>query len=197
MVTRMTLVAILTVRRCELEAFRAFEWHAAAVMAEHGGRIERTVVVAGEEASDVLKEIHVVTFPDAAAFAAYRRDERLGVLAPLRERAVVHTHVFTGEEGPDYAVTAQSAMPITSSSIRSGYDAWAAGFGLDPTAAGAPDADANWDGVTNVVIFALGQSPLEFSAPFAAVSDSPYLEINYTRSLSAARSPRASCGGEP
>ena len=53
----MTLVAILTVRREALERFRAFERHAATVMARHGGRIERTVVVSPEGSPDLVKEV--------------------------------------------------------------------------------------------------------------------------------------------
>jgi hypothetical protein len=98
----MTLVAILIVRRRALEQFRAFERHAAALMAAHGGRIERTVVTPVADAPDLLREIHVVTFPDASAFQAYRDDARLGERAHLREAAVVSTEVFIGEDGPDY-----------------------------------------------------------------------------------------------
>jgi hypothetical protein len=97
----MTLVAILTVRMAELAKFRAFERRAARVMASHGGRIERTVVVAPAGA-ELIKEIHIVTFPDAAAFQAYRADARLGELARLREESVVDTEVLVGEAGPDY-----------------------------------------------------------------------------------------------
>jgi len=95
-----TLVAILTVRKAAIDTFRTFEKRAAAVMAAHGGRIERTVVVNGDGAADLFKEIHVVTFPSAAAFAAYRGDERLRELARLRAAAVVHTEVLVGEDGP-------------------------------------------------------------------------------------------------
>lgn len=98
----MTLVVILTVRRDAIEKFRAFEKHAAGVMAAHGGRIERTVVVAPDGSPDVFKEIHVVTFPDERAFAAYRADERLARLAHLRDESVVHTEVLAGEDGPSY-----------------------------------------------------------------------------------------------
>jgi hypothetical protein len=95
-------VAILSVRREALEMFRAFERHAAGVMARHGGRIERTVVVSPEDAPGLVKEIHVVTFPDEQAFLAYRGDPRLRELAHLRDASVVHTEVLVGEEGPDY-----------------------------------------------------------------------------------------------
>jgi uncharacterized protein (DUF1330 family) len=99
-----TLVVILTVRREALDAFRQFEHQAARVMADHGGRIERTVVVDTPDAPALVKEIHVVTFPDASALRAYRADERLGALAALREASVVHTEILAGEDGPSYAV---------------------------------------------------------------------------------------------
>jgi uncharacterized protein (DUF1330 family) len=94
-----TVVAILTVRRDALGTFRAFERHAAAVMAAHGGRIERTVVVAAA-APDLVREVHVVTFPDERAFRAYRADARLAEMAHLREASVVHTELLVGEDGP-------------------------------------------------------------------------------------------------
>ena len=99
----MTLVVTLTVRRDRLDDFRAFERRAAAVMAAHGGRIERTVVGPAEGRPELLVEVHVVTFPDQAAFAAYRADPRLREVAHLRDGSVVQTAMFTGEAGPDYA----------------------------------------------------------------------------------------------
>jgi uncharacterized protein (DUF1330 family) len=98
----MTIVAILVVRRRALEEFRAFEQHAAAVMAAHGGRIERAVVTPVADAPDLVREIHVVTFPDAQAYQAYRNDPRLTERAHLRAAAVVSTEVFVGEDGPEY-----------------------------------------------------------------------------------------------
>jgi hypothetical protein len=98
----MTLVAILTVRKDALDAVRAFERRAAAVMAARGGRIERTVVAPGD-APDLIEEIRVVTFPDTAAFGAYRGDARLAELVPLRAASVVRTELLLGEDGPRYA----------------------------------------------------------------------------------------------
>lgn len=97
-----TLVAILTVRREALETFRAFEAHAAEIMKDHNGRIERTVVVAPDGRPDVIKEIHVVTFPNERAFSAYRNDARLAQFAHLRDQSVVHTELLVGEDGPSY-----------------------------------------------------------------------------------------------
>lgn len=99
----MTLVVILTVRMDAIEEFRAFEKHAAGIMATHGGRIERTVVVAPDGTPEVFKEIHVVTFPNEQAFTAYRADERLARFARLREESVDHIEVFAGEDGPTYS----------------------------------------------------------------------------------------------
>ena len=98
----MTLVAILTVRRRELERFRTYEEEAARVMAKHGGAIERTVVIAPAGDEELLKEVHVVTFPDEQALAAYRADAELAAAAPLRESSVVATEILVGEDGPDY-----------------------------------------------------------------------------------------------
>jgi len=97
-----TLVAILTVRKEAEGKFRAFERHAAAVMKTHGGRIERTIVVAPDGQSDVFKEVHVVEFPNMQALAAYRNDERLGQMAQLRDESIVDTQVLVGEDGPTY-----------------------------------------------------------------------------------------------
>jgi uncharacterized protein (DUF1330 family) len=108
----MTLVVILTVRRDALEAFRTFEHHAAAVMADHGGRIERTVVVAPAETPDRVKEVHVVTFPDAVAWRGYRADARLAAVSHLREASVLDTEVLVGEDGPDYG-GAPSCLPLS------------------------------------------------------------------------------------
>jgi GNAT superfamily N-acetyltransferase len=108
-----TLVAILTVRRAALDQFRAFERHAATIMADHGGRIERTVVVTPAATPDLVKEIHVVTFPDERAFAAYRGDVRRDALAHLREASVVATEILVGEDGPRY-----EAGPVSGEGIR-------------------------------------------------------------------------------
>ena len=112
----MTLVVILTVRKDAREAFRAFERHAAAVMAVHGGRIERTVVVSPTDTPDLVKEIHVVTFPDEGAFRAYRDDRRLAGQAHLREASVVHSDVLVGEDGPRYDAAEARALRVRDAS---------------------------------------------------------------------------------
>jgi uncharacterized protein (DUF1330 family) len=98
----MTLVVILTVRRRALDSFRAFERRAATVMARYGGRIERTVVVDPDPSTELLKEVHVVTFPDDDALERYRNDAELAAALPLREASVAATELLVGEDGPEY-----------------------------------------------------------------------------------------------
>jgi uncharacterized protein (DUF1330 family) len=98
----MTVVAILTVRRDARADFEAFERAAARIMRRHGGAIERTVAVTAAPGSATETEIHLVTFPDAERFAAYRADPELLAMSELRERGVAAVTVYLGEEGPSY-----------------------------------------------------------------------------------------------
>jgi uncharacterized protein (DUF1330 family) len=99
---RLTLVAILTVRRDRIDAFHRFERSAALVMSRHGGAIERTVAV-DDASAEHYREVHVVTFPDAASFSAYRVDPALAALADLRQQAIVATDLLVGHDGPTYS----------------------------------------------------------------------------------------------
>ena len=99
---RVTLVATMTVRPEAAEAFRTYERRAAAVIARYGGAIERVIVVPADETGGPFREVHVVTFPDAAAWAAYRADSELADAAGLRASAVLHTEVLIGTDGPGY-----------------------------------------------------------------------------------------------
>jgi uncharacterized protein (DUF1330 family) len=99
----LALVATMTVRREAEEAFREYERRAAQVMRRYGGAIARTVAVAAPADAATFEEIHVVTFPDAAAFAAYRADPELAAAASLREASIVTATVVIGEEGPVYS----------------------------------------------------------------------------------------------
>ena len=95
----MLLVATMTVRREAIDEFRAFERQAAAIMARYGGVIERSIVA--DDGSGPLQEVHVVSFPDERALAAYQVDDGLQRIAPLRERSVIQTVIVRGEAGPD------------------------------------------------------------------------------------------------
>ena len=102
--TRLTLLVTMTVRRDAAESFHAFESAAARIMAKYGGVIERTVVIDNEndDKSETFKEIHIVTFPSADAFARYRGDAELAQAAPLRQTSVIHTEILIGTDGPHY-----------------------------------------------------------------------------------------------
>lgn len=72
----------------------AFEDRALAVAGDYAtvGRHQSPTLVAGE-ASERPAEVHLVTFRDAAAFAAYSADSRNGALAARREGPVLRTTV--------------------------------------------------------------------------------------------------------
>ncbi len=94
----LAVVAILTIVPGRLEAFRAYERQAATIMTKHGGVIERAVYVPGEPA----REVHVIRFSGAEAFATYRADATLASLATLRDSVIATTEVLLGESGPSY-----------------------------------------------------------------------------------------------
>lgn len=97
--SRTVLMVTLFVHEGREAEFDEFERHAARIMARHGGRVERvlrpsSVVPAGP----LPREIHIVTFPDLAAFDAYRGDAELLALAPLRAAAIARTDVTIGHD---------------------------------------------------------------------------------------------------
>jgi uncharacterized protein (DUF1330 family) len=95
------IVATLGVRQEAVEQFRTYERMAARVMRRYGGDIARTVSLPSADPA-LIEELHLVTFPDAEAFAAYQRDPELAEAAPLRAAAIATTRVAIGTPGPDY-----------------------------------------------------------------------------------------------
>jgi hypothetical protein len=65
------------------------------------------------------------------------------------------------------------------------FEDWAVGFGLDPETDGAPEADANGDWMRTLEKYAMGLNPLEFSVMQQADVTDGFLELAYTRSLTA------------
>jgi uncharacterized protein (DUF1330 family) len=90
----MIVVAMLTIVEGQREAFFAFERQAARVLARHGACVERAIFLPGAPE----RELHVLRFPDAAAFAAYRADPELAALASLRAQAISATEIAIGED---------------------------------------------------------------------------------------------------
>lgn len=97
------LVVSLYVRPGQEGAFRAFESAAARIMGRYGGRIERVIrPVEMTPVGELPHEVHLVSFPDGAAFAAYRADAELAGLAALRQMAIARTEILIGHEGEPY-----------------------------------------------------------------------------------------------
>jgi uncharacterized protein (DUF1330 family) len=82
--------------------FESFEAAASAVMGQHGGRIERRIALRGRPEANAPDEIHVATFPDRAAYQAYRDDPALLPLAELRATVIVRTVIWEGADKPPF-----------------------------------------------------------------------------------------------
>lgn len=98
----LTLLVTLEVRPDALAEFRAYEMRAATIMAKHGGRIVQTLVFDPSDTDPLVTEVHLVTFPNADAFASYRNDAELRALQPVRERVIARTSIRVGRTGPSY-----------------------------------------------------------------------------------------------
>ncbi len=97
-----TIVALLTIR--DIDAFTRFERQAAAIMKNHGGRIDSAFRPAAvdSDATNPVHEVHVLKFPDLAAFDSYKSDTRLFELGVLREQAIAHTTVYVSAQEVGY-----------------------------------------------------------------------------------------------
>ena len=82
-----------------MEAFRAYESKAAAIMARYGGVIERTIIEEPTDADKPVREVHLITFPDLDAFHRYRADPELAALADARAACIAHTELLIGRDG--------------------------------------------------------------------------------------------------
>jgi uncharacterized protein (DUF1330 family) len=100
---RHTLIASIWLKNGDVERFEAFERAAARVMAKHGGRIERAIRVGRSNVADAPFEVHVTSFPDAAAYAAYQDDPETRELGALRAAIVARMVIHAGSEMPPYA----------------------------------------------------------------------------------------------
>ena len=98
-----TIVALLTIR--DADAFDLFERQAAAIMKTHGGSIDSAFRPAAidTEAANAVHEVHVLKFPDLAAFDSYRSDESLLEMGTLREKAIAHTAVYVSATEVEYS----------------------------------------------------------------------------------------------
>src|SRR5207253_2315633 len=93
-----TLVVALFTNVGRESEFQEYEAAAARIMSRYGGKVERKIRCAPHP--NQPDEVHVLTFPDAAALDRYLADAELKGLADLRARAIRETTIWVGEDLP-------------------------------------------------------------------------------------------------
>lgn len=96
---RRSWVVLIRIHAGKQAEFEDFERRAMPALRRHGGSLEQRLRGAGGAAPD---EIHVVSFPDEAAFAAYRADPEYVALAHARAAAIRESIVLGGTPAPDF-----------------------------------------------------------------------------------------------
>ena len=97
------LVVNLFVRPGGEAAFREFEAAAARLMRRYGGQIDRVIrPISSAREGPLPHEVHVLAFPSLEQFEAYKADQDLAKLSPLRQSAIARTEMTVGEEGEPY-----------------------------------------------------------------------------------------------
>jgi uncharacterized protein (DUF1330 family) len=99
---RVTIVAALYINPGKEDEFERFESAAARIMRRYGGAITRRIRSEPGADRSAPYEIHVLDFPDAAAFANYRNDAELAAMAELRTSAIRQTRVWIGSDLPPF-----------------------------------------------------------------------------------------------
>ncbi len=97
------VVAALCINPGKEAEFERFESAAARLMRRYGGAITRCIRCAPGADLSAPYEIHILEFPDAAAFANYRKDAELAAMAELRTSAIRQTTVWSGVDMPPYS----------------------------------------------------------------------------------------------
>jgi len=100
---RHTLVVSLWLKNGDIDRFEEFERAAVRIMAKHGGLIERAMRIGRSNVADAPFEIHVTSFPDVAAYAAYQDDPETRELAALRGAVIARTVTHAGTEVHHYS----------------------------------------------------------------------------------------------
>ena len=100
----LVLVVHLYAADKDVAALRAYEAKVLPLLADHGGRLEMAfspapALTTGQEVPD---EVHILKFPSAQAFQAYRADPRHGELADERSRVLRKTEIFGSESQVTY-----------------------------------------------------------------------------------------------
>ena len=98
----LTLIVLLSVHPGHESEFEQFESAAAQIMGRYGGKLERRIGRTSHSEVGQPDEVHIVTFPDHAAFQRYRADADLASLADLRSRAIRQTTIWYGADLGDF-----------------------------------------------------------------------------------------------
>jgi hypothetical protein len=93
---RLTLTMVARIPAAGVSDFQRYEDTVLPVLAAHGGRLERRLRTA-----DALIEVHVVSFPSPAHFAAYRADERCVAARPWLAASGAEVELLTVSDVPD------------------------------------------------------------------------------------------------
>ncbi|TBR41375.1 DUF1330 domain-containing protein [Marinomonas agarivorans] len=82
-------------------ALETFERKAARIMVRYEGQILTAFETIRNE-NNTGEEIHILAFPDEAAFLAYRADAELVELAKLRDEAIIKTDIHLSLTAKSY-----------------------------------------------------------------------------------------------
>jgi uncharacterized protein (DUF1330 family) len=95
----LVLVVHLYATDKDVAALQAFEAKVLPLLADHGGQLEVAFAPSPEFATpqEVPDEVHILRFPSAQAFHAYRADPRHGALAAERTRVIRNTEILGSE----------------------------------------------------------------------------------------------------
>jgi uncharacterized protein (DUF1330 family) len=95
---RLSLVVGIRINPGRAAEYERFENTVAEIIARHGGAIERRIAL--EPGGDTARpnEVHIVTFPDRAAFERYRADPEIPTLAAQRAEAIQETTYWIGAD---------------------------------------------------------------------------------------------------
>jgi antibiotic biosynthesis monooxygenase (ABM) superfamily enzyme len=103
---RFILLVHLWVHPGQETAFDAFEREAARLMARHKGRIDCPIRMTPPEGSGPMDatpyEVHVVSFPDKAAWEAYGADPETLKLRERRSKIIARSALMQGREAGPY-----------------------------------------------------------------------------------------------
>jgi uncharacterized protein (DUF1330 family) len=99
-------VVSLWIHKGQEAAFDAFEREAARIMARHKGRIDSAVRLtpskdAGQQDATPY-ELHIVSFPDQAAYESYLADPAAQALREKRSQIISRTVLMAGREAGPY-----------------------------------------------------------------------------------------------